>query len=34
MLGVSDVEMDEFVNRWMGSTPDVVNAVRLCPAGL
>ncbi|KAK4700631.1 Ase1/PRC1/MAP65 family protein, partial [Phenoliferia sp. Uapishka_3] len=26
MLGVSDAEMDEFVNRWMGSTPDVVNA--------
>ncbi|BGP19418.1 hypothetical protein JCM10213_000655 [Rhodosporidiobolus nylandii] len=26
MLGVSEDEMDAFVNRWMGSTMDVVNA--------
>ncbi|GAA5868389.1 hypothetical protein JCM8547_002175 [Rhodosporidiobolus lusitaniae] len=26
MLGVSEDEMEEFVNRWMGSTMDVVNA--------
>ncbi|GAA5929842.1 hypothetical protein JCM1841_000504 [Sporobolomyces salmonicolor] len=26
MLGVSEDEMDAFVNRWMGSTQDVVNA--------
>lgn len=29
MLGVSDQEMEDFVNQWMGSTSDVVNAVRL-----
>jgi hypothetical protein len=28
MLGVSDLEMEQFVNCWMGSTMDVVNAVR------
>ncbi|GAA5968403.1 hypothetical protein JCM11641_007626 [Rhodosporidiobolus odoratus] len=26
MLGVTEDEMEEFVNRWMGSTMDVVNA--------
>ncbi|KAM0752168.1 hypothetical protein T439DRAFT_324245 [Meredithblackwellia eburnea MCA 4105] len=26
MLGVSDDQMEEFVNKWMGSTADVVNA--------
>ena len=28
MLGVSEDEMEDFVNRHMGSTLDVVNAVR------
>jgi hypothetical protein len=28
MLNVSEEEMEEFVNRHMGSTMDVVNAVR------
>ena len=27
MLGVSEEEMEQFVNCWMGSTMDVVNAV-------
>lgn len=31
MLGVSEDEMEEFVNRHMGSTLDVVNAVRHLP---
>ena len=29
MLGVSDTEMESFVERWMGSTGDVIVAVRL-----
>lgn len=28
MLGVLDQEMESFVERWMGSTPDVIAAVR------
>lgn len=28
MLGVTEEEMEDFVNRHMGSTQDVVNAVR------
>lgn len=31
MLGVTEEEMEDFVNRHMGSTQDVVNAVRLFP---
>lgn len=31
MLGVTEEEMEDFVNRHMGSTQDVVNAVRPLP---
>ena len=32
MLGVQEHEMDEFVNRWVGSTSDVVRAVSPPPS--